>query len=926
MSGTDPSYQRRVALTGPQGIVQMPNAAGNSAALAQSFDNLARSFGGIALQEKQAQQDREVAQAAEEARTVSLRDADGNLIWRDPGDVETPQGRARRNALRQRYDDDYTTSITSQLADIRRRNQDDPAAVQQAVAAFRSSSLTAVPEWYRGRADSILSREAARQVQGVAEAVDRRERGLEAASWNAGLRRDQDELLGYADAGQLDTPEGQRARANFIGRLQTGVASLHLTQDMANILQEDAQSSVAGIRLARSAEDVARRDGVQAGRAALDASLRTPEAAALGAQAQNAARAEGNRRLSVIQQEQSYQQGELRGTLSTVMDSVRAGVRVGPERMEMYAKRADTAGLRTEAADFRALARVQGEATTFASLPLPELVRMGSEATTQDPEDRATPMRRRLLASTVQDRVKALESDPVGFARGQPLVRAALARVQSGEGSMADVVRAQDTVLAANGVDPIGHRIVPQAEIAELKEAVQNRPIVGDPEKGVQGAADMVAAMFNRYGPENRHRVWNDLRGGGLPESLRPVALLLTSPDQQNAFRGYLEASRIGPEDLRRGLGDKAKEVDEAVATQLQTLRQTDGGTGQDAALMADAARASSTLALLYANGSTPKEAAARAVREVVDAGMRLEDMSLGRFRVPRGVDYDAPAFRGALERMLGRGGPTPATTTAGGDVADLGSSASASAATAFSQMRFRIPRGAVSADLTPDQAQEAFRRSLSAFGRFRTAPDGGGVWLQDSNGRPVFTEDGQPYGVRFGEERNPEGPAVLRRFQMSGDFRRDLAGSEGGGRDLAAQNAEGYVGRYQFGTGRLAELGLYQPADGENVSANQWRGRISIPGMAPMSLAEFKRNEAAQEKAADLHFAQIDRVMDDEGLIGRSTSAGVTTRNGLRAVAHLGGVEGMRRFVTSGGSRDPADSNGTRLSAYHRRFAGTRG
>jgi hypothetical protein len=39
-------------------------------------------------------------------------------------------------------------------------------------------------------------------------------------------------------------------------------------------------------------------------------------------------------------------------------------------------------------------------------------------------------------------------------------------------------------------------------------------------------------------------------------------------------------------------------------------------------------------------------------------------------------------------------------------------------------------------------------------------------------------------------------------------------------------------------------------------------------------------------------------------------------------AVAHLGGVEGMRRFVATNGEYNPADGNGTRLSDYYRRFS----
>ena len=41
------------------------------------------------------------------------------------------------------------------------------------------------------------------------------------------------------------------------------------------------------------------------------------------------------------------------------------------------------------------------------------------------------------------------------------------------------------------------------------------------------------------------------------------------------------------------------------------------------------------------------------------------------------------------------------------------------------------------------------------------------------------------------------------------------LATSEGGN-NSSVVNAQGYAGQFQFGTGRLADLGMYQPAAGE--------------------------------------------------------------------------------------------------------------
>ena len=44
--------------------------------------------------------------------------------------------------------------------------------------------------------------------------------------------------------------------------------------------------------------------------------------------------------------------------------------------------------------------------------------------------------------------------------------------------------------------------------------------------------------------------------------------------------------------------------------------------------------------------------------------------------------------------------------------------------------------------------------------------------------------------------------------------------------------------------------------------------------------------------------------------------------RDGLRAVAHLGGKSGMRRFVQSAGKYNPSDELGTSLQDYYDKFA----
>ncbi len=150
---------------------------------------------------------------------------------------------------------------------------------------------------------------------------------------------------------------------------------------------------------------------------------------------------------------------------------------------------------------------------------------------------------------------------------------------------------------------------------------------------------------------------------------------------------------------------------------------------------------------------------------------------------------------------------------------------------------------------------------------------------------------------------------------QEQWDFARRLSARESSNRPDAL-NARGYAGLYQFGAERLAQLRLYQPAEGENLAANNWIGRFQIPGFDGVrNIGDFRGNERAQDAALARHLADIDRT------IASLPGAAGFNQDGLRAVAHLGGERGLRRFVS--GTGDPADGNGTRLSTYYREFSG---
>ena len=143
--------------------------------------------------------------------------------------------------------------------------------------------------------------------------------------------------------------------------------------------------------------------------------------------------------------------------------------------------------------------------------------------------------------------------------------------------------------------------------------------------------------------------------------------------------------------------------------------------------------------------------------------------------------------------------------------------------------------------------------------------------------------------------------------------FEQQMGAAEGGG-TADKVNAGGYAGQFQFGSQRLADLGLYTPAPGEGK--NEWKGKFNIAPYNVSTLQDFLGNPAAQHAAFVAHVANIDQA------INNTPGADKFDRNGLRAVAHLGGVGGMQAFVQSGGNLNSADTNGTTLKQYYQKFA----
>jgi len=138
--------------------------------------------------------------------------------------------------------------------------------------------------------------------------------------------------------------------------------------------------------------------------------------------------------------------------------------------------------------------------------------------------------------------------------------------------------------------------------------------------------------------------------------------------------------------------------------------------------------------------------------------------------------------------------------------------------------------------------------------------------------------------------------------------FRNSMRMSESSGQENVMrtnQDGRSYAGLVQMGPERLED---YNRETGANLTPEQYRNL----------------NEQDQRAIEDWHFRNINQQITNSEMsdyVGRNIGGIDITREGIVAMAHLGGVDGARRFLESGGQYNPSDELGTRLSDYASRF-----
>lgn len=139
------------------------------------------------------------------------------------------------------------------------------------------------------------------------------------------------------------------------------------------------------------------------------------------------------------------------------------------------------------------------------------------------------------------------------------------------------------------------------------------------------------------------------------------------------------------------------------------------------------------------------------------------------------------------------------------------------------------------------------------------------------------------------------------------------LTRNESGGKSNAENNAVGaggkvgHFGLLQFGEGRLT--------DGKNA------------GVIPKNMTPQQFRDSSvdfQNKVADWHFDDIDKKAAAAGLgkhYGRVINGVTINQDSIRAMAHLGGINGVEQFINTNGAYDKADRNKTKMSDYGKKY-----
>jgi len=112
--------------------------------------------------------------------------------------------------------------------------------------------------------------------------------------------------------------------------------------------------------------------------------------------------------------------------------------------------------------------------------------------------------------------------------------------------------------------------------------------------------------------------------------------------------------------------------------------------------------------------------------------------------------------------------------------------------------------------------------------------------------------------------------------------------------------NTLGYMGKYQFGSGTLKLMGVY-------------------------NTKQFIGNAKLQEQVFDLNVARNKWILrrDIKRFVGKRINGVVISESGMIAAAHLAGAGNVKKYLRSYGKMDFSDAYGSTVAYYMKRFSG---
>lgn len=875
MSGSVPVLRQTERVSGQPIVNTETGGGGTMAALSRSMEGLSRTLAGVGQDARAAADEAQAGADMQEIMTRPVRDPAGNYIVPEMGDWATRTGQRRNNMILNRMADDAQVEGREQAVILRQQANGDPARFAEIYRGWSEGRLAAMPEWVREQARGSFAQVGSQHFSAMTQHVIAREERNQQAGWASNFQMREQEMDALARAGRLDSPEYAQAQNAWTSLLDRGVRDGHLSREAADVQRQARADQVASIGVTRGAldrigqgatrEEVLRDLDGEFDRRAVPANQRE--------RLRNLVESRLNERSAV----QAEQRTEIGIEWTDMRTRLTGGVAVPAAEVDDLARRAEGAGARATAAEIRRTQEVYSDLRDAGTLSLPELQRRQAAAVQQVATNPNATSRQAILAEmlgqAVTRRREAMRADPLGTAaavhRNNPDGGALVALDFSSPDALGAGLQTRSAQARRLGaLEGMGEAmpVLTAAEAGQLSGVIRN---------GTREQQVALLTAMTRLPADTMRRTMEGLLPG--QETERDPRVL-----------SFMAAAGLTQRDPRLAL---------EVINGQERLRQTPApalnGPEVDRFIESEIGEAYAVNPAAYA----AVRAAARAVY-AERAGTGLDPSQPGSSRSDPSL---AQRFdSGLMRRVLRQVAPTVSFN--GAMIPPPVREGRLMTEAEFREQMNAIPphvlagaRAANGTQITGDMIRR--NGALVAVGEGRYGVAISGFRVSGADGRPFVLDARQPW------------PAV-----PPDDFRNRLRNSESGQR-IGIVNSEGFAGLYQFGTERLAELNFYSPAPGEG--RNGWRGTLNIPGFPQVrTLADFRANPAAQEAVADVHFARIDAAID------RLPGAAGRDRNGLRAVAHLGGEDGMRQFVQTNGAYDPADSNGTRLSTYYRRFS----